>query len=371
MNGHVLQHHATTSGHIPNGNTHNHANNHSEGPYSHPSGHHTHMNGYQDSVNSLNSQNNRTAGTVDDNHTNSSQERDDPRKDDKWGSLTRGLAARKYQHFKEKLSNKFSRGDKPEDRTTTSQADGKTMTSQGTNTTSTTSGTNNPIGNSQQEASGIQPGPSRDSGRIAKLNTSFRKAIHQSSQKTNLQETTVETSLSTSHDQGGLSQHGSILPLHYSRIHRQYQSQQSLTASGMPPSNHRAAAPPPMPSPILSHQRQHDPLGRGLATRRSGSHHHLAQLQQEPPAWRSHHYSVDNLVDAQALPSDHTYSGPAVSSGRSQTTGGEGVGSGGSDSGRGTAGSGGEARVPNTLDTSLDSSASHRQNNQGHSSGEE
>ncbi|KAG7177984.1 hypothetical protein Hamer_G003728 [Homarus americanus] len=371
MNGHVSQHHsATPAGHIPNGSAHNHVNNHMEGPHSHTNGHHSHPNSHQDPVNSFNSQsNNRTAGTIDENHVNDAQEqRDDPRKDEKWGSLTRGLAARKYQHLKEKLSSKFSRGDKPEDRTITPQADGKNTASQGTNTSS--GNTNNSSGNSQQETNGIQPGPSRDSGRVNKLNTSFRKAIHQSSQKTNLQENIMETSLSASQELGGSSQQVNGLPPHYPRSSSQYHTQQQThTAAALSPPTHRAPAPLPMSSPQLGRRHQHDPMGHGLANRRSGSYHHLAQLRQEPPSWRPHHYSVDNLVDAHALPSDHTYSGPAVSSGRGQPAGGEGVGSGGSDSGRGTAGSGGEGRVPNTLDTSLDSSASQRQNNQGHSSG--
>lgn len=379
LNGHISQHHSLASGHVSNGSIHNHAINHLEGQHSHPSthhahpnsqhthpnNHHPHVNGHQEPVNGVSNQNNRTACGTDENHINNAQEQqDDQHKDDKWGSLTRGLAARKYQHLKEKISSKFSRGDKPEDRTTSSQVDGKVTSSQGTNTLGTPSGNaNNSNGSSQEEAGGIQAGPSRDSGRVNKLNTSFRKAIHQSSQKTNLQEATVETSLSTS--QECASQQGGGLPPHYPRSSVQYHAHHptSLLSPG-----HRAPAPLPQSSPQLNHQHQNDPFGHGLANRRSGSYHHLSQLRPNAPSWRSHHYSVENLVDAQALPSDHTYSGPAVSTGRGQPTGGENVGSGGSDSGRGTAGSGGDGRVPNNLDTSLDSSASQRQNNQGHSS---
>ncbi|XP_069188082.1 uncharacterized protein [Procambarus clarkii] len=374
LNGHVSQHHPPPAAHIPNGGTHNHTNNHLEGAHTHATGHHTHpsshlthpathhshMNGHQEPVNSVGTQNNRSAGTVDDNQANDAQERgEDQHKDDKWGSLKRGLAARKYQNLKEKISSKFSRGDKHEEQATTPQG----TSSQGTNTKSTAThgNTNNATGNSQQETGGIQPGETRDSGRVNKLNTSFRKAIHQSTQKTNLQEATMETSLSTNQEPGGPPQQGSGLPPHYPRGSLHYHTHHASP-------NQRAAAPLPMSSPQLGRQHQHDPLAHGLANRRSGSYHHLAQLRQEPPTWRSHHYSVDNLVDAHALPSDHTYSGPAVSSGRGQPAGGEGVGSGGSDSGRGTAGSGGEGRLPNNLDTSLDSAASQRQNNQSHSS---
>ncbi|ROT79387.1 hypothetical protein C7M84_001906 [Penaeus vannamei] len=184
----------------------------------------------------------------------------------------------------------------------------------------------------------------------------------QSAQKTNLQET-METSLSA----GGAAPQPNGLPPHYP----------AAPASTRAAAAGRAAAvaalvprrgPHPLPSPHLGRQHPHELLGRGLASRRSGSYHHLAQLRQDAPSWRPHHYSVDNLADAQVLPSDHTYSGPAVTGG-AQPAGGEGGGSGGSDSGRGTAGSGGEGRAAHALDTSLDSAASQRQAGQGHSSG--
>ncbi|XP_047501284.1 filaggrin-2-like isoform X2 [Penaeus chinensis] len=353
MNGHA---HPTLNGH--------HANGHS-GP---ANGHAPHMNGHaphheqannHTNQNNQNNQNNRTGGLVDDNQTNDAHERrDDPRKDDKWGSLTRGLAAWKYHNLKEKISHKFSRGDKPDERAGAEGKHGSHAPAPAKN--------NAESGGAQQEQGALQPGPARDSGRLPTLNTSFRRAIHQSSQKTNLQET-METSLSAG--PGGVPQQTNGLPPHYPRSPGQYRAPQPLAAPPLSPPTYRAAAPHPLPSPHMGRQHPHEMLGRGLASRRSGSYHHLAQLRQDGPNWRPHHYSVDNLADAQALPSDHTYSGPAVTGGRGQPAGGEGGGSGGSDSGRGTAGSGGEGRAAHALDTSLDSAASQRQNNQGHSSG--
>ncbi|XP_042892607.1 uncharacterized protein LOC122266804 isoform X2 [Penaeus japonicus] len=381
MNGHIPPHH-TSNGHIPNGTANGHAHpalnghhpngHHSNGHPAQVNGHGPHVNGHAthqepgNNQNNQNNQNNRNSALVDDNQANDAHERrDDHRKDDKWGSLTRGLAAWKYHNLKEKISHKFSRGDKPEER---AGAPESKHSSQGTSTQSDAINAKNNAegGGGQQEQGAIQPGPSRDSGRLPKLNTSFRRAIHQSSQKTNLQET-METSLSAG--PGGAAQPANGLPPHYPRSPGQYRAPQPLTAPPLSPPTYRAGAPHPLPSPHMGRQHQHEMLGRGLANRRSGSYHHLAQLRQEGPNWRPHHYSVDNLADAQALPSDHTYSGPAVTGGRGQPAGGENGGSGGSDSGRGTAGSGGEGRTANALDTSLDSAASQRQNAQGHSSG--
>ncbi|XP_063882291.1 hornerin-like isoform X2 [Scylla paramamosain] len=280
----------------------------------------------------------------------SSERREEARKDDKWGSLTRGLAARKYQNFKEKLTNKFSRSDKPEERPGQQGEVRGAATAQGTTTQEA------PPVASRQEGGG-QASVALDGGRAAKLNTSFRKALHQSSGK---DAATAETMLNGHQEHGGGGQQGSGgggggggLPPHYPR-----------PAAGRPP-----AALPPQSSPPLGRPADH--MGRGLANRRSGSYHHLTHLRQEAPAWRPHHYSADNLADDHALPSDHTYSGPAAGAGRGQPAGGEGGcgGSGGSDSGRGTAGSGGESRPANALDTSLDSAASQRHAGQGHSSG--
>lgn len=386
MNGHLPPHHAS-NGHLANGavNGHVHATlngHHTNGLPAQANGHAPHANGHAPHVNghaphleqtnnhsnhaghnnhsNQNNQNNRTGGLVDDNQANDAHERrDDARKDDKWGSLTRGLAAWKYHNLKEKISHKFSRGDKPDDRA--AQAEGK----HGAPTPAAGAKNNAENGGGgQQEQGALQPGPARDSGRAPKLNTSFRRAIHQSAQKTNLQET-METSLSA----GGAAPQPNGLPPHYPRSPGQYRAPQPLAAPPLSPPSYRAGAPHPLPSPHLGRQHPHELLGRGLASRRSGSYHHLAQLRQDAPSWRPHHYSVDNLADAQVLPSDHTYSGPAVTGGRGQPAGGEGGGSGGSDSGRGTAGSGGEGRAAHALDTSLDSAASQRQAGQGHSSG--
>ncbi|KAK4293843.1 hypothetical protein Pmani_033484 [Petrolisthes manimaculis] len=349
MNGHTPHsHHGLPNPHLPNGSTHSHSSPHHDGPHTH---HHTHMNGHQEP--SVGQGNRSTVTAPDDNAANDCQERrDDLRKDDKWGSLTRGLAARKYQNLKEKLSNKFSRGDKSEER----PSDIKNINSQGTNTQLN--------GNTQQqqqhqEGGVVDQGPGGgENGRVNKLNTSFRRAVQQTPGQH--QQSTMETSLTHDHT------HTNGLPPHYPRSPDQYRPKQPLPV----PQSHQAGPPSPRLGQSQQKQQQQDPFGHGLGNRRSGSYHHLTQVRQEPPiSWHPHHYSVENLSHSHALPSDHTYSGPAITSGRGQPAGGEGGGSGGSDSGRGTAGSGGEPRIPNALDTSLDSATSHKHNNHGHSSG--
>ncbi|XP_064082361.1 uncharacterized protein LOC135198575 isoform X2 [Macrobrachium nipponense] len=332
MNGHG-PHHPVNCSLLPNNS---HLEGHHNNSTNHPglmNGHHSHLNGNKDNTVTAVNQNNRTSA-VDENQVNGVHEqRNESRKDDKWGSLTRGIAAKKYQNFKEKLSNKFSKSDKPEERTNNaSYTNDKKTTNQTTNSQNNTASNN---GSSDQNEAKSQPGSSRDS---------FRRAIHQSSQNANHQENVMETNLNSHQPEG--------LPPQYPR-----------PPQPIPPPHAHAGYQTGAPSHHPTHH-HHDPMARGLLMRRSGSYHHLSQHHQETPTWRSHHYSVDNLVDSQVLPSDHTYSGPAVTSSRGQP-----AGSGGPDSGRGPAGAGNDARVPNPLDTSLESSTSQRHNTQGHSSG--
>ncbi|XP_076038931.1 uncharacterized protein LOC143024077, partial [Oratosquilla oratoria] len=321
----------------------------------------------------------------DKNNNDKNEKNEQQKKDDKKGSLTKGLASKKYLHFRDMLSSKFSK-DKSEEKGLQNGAfDGRGgVQSQGISTQQ-----------QQLQEVGDQGGPNgRDSGRFAKLNSSFRRAIHHNSQKTNLQHqnSPAETSFSVAQSQ------------HSPQQQKQHQQYQGSAVHGLPPqyprspSQYRQGQPPPLSPPSYrggpsggsaqplttsqstSHLAANEPLGRGLANQRSGSYHHLAQTRQEHSNWRPHHFSVENLSETQALPSDHTYSGPAVVGGRNQSAGVEGGGggggsgggggtnSGGSDSGRGTAGSG-EGRNANTLDTSIESAASNRQNGQGHSSG--
>ncbi|XP_068207288.1 serine-rich adhesin for platelets-like isoform X2 [Palaemon carinicauda] len=336
MNGHG-PHHPVNCSLIPN-NSHmeGHHNNNVNNNSSLVNGHHSHLNGNKDNSVTAVNHNNRTAA-VDENQVNGAHEqRSEARKDDKWGSLKRGIAAKKYQNFKEKLSNKFSKSDKSEERTNNGPyANDKNGTNQNTISQHNTATSN---GNSDQmDATKPHPGSSRDS---------FRRAIHQSSQNSSHQENIMETNLSNHQPEG--------LPPQYPR-----------PPQPLPPSSSHAHSSyqPGAPSQHTTHH-HHDSVARGLLMRRSGSYHHLSQHHQEAPTWRSHHYSVDNLVDSQVLPSDHTYSGPAVTGSRGQP-----AGSGGSDSGRRTSSAGNDARVPNPHDTSLDSATSQRQNNQGHSSG--
>ncbi|XP_050715084.1 collagen alpha-2(I) chain-like isoform X2 [Eriocheir sinensis] len=350
LNGHAPQHHhtPTSAPTFPhNGVAHHHhahphahpqPNNHVEGAHTHPAPQHSH------------------AGEGADDE--SSERREEARKEDKWGSLTRGLAARKYQNFKEKLSNKFSKSEKPEDRPgSQGEAQGRNGTSsQGSSTQEGSSVPSSSAPGARQELGGQPAAAALDGGRAAKLNTSFRKAMHQSSGKEAMAGEAALNGPQEQNSGGGQQVSGGVgggLPPHYPR-----------PAASRPP-----AALPPQSSPPLGRPPEH--MGRGLANRRSGSYHHLAHLRQEAPTWRPHHYSADNLAEGHALPSDHTYSGPAAGAGRGQPAGGEGSGGsgGGSDSGRGTAGSGGEGRPVNALDTSLDSAASQRHAGQGHSSG--
>nr|XP_027231646.1 trithorax group protein osa-like [Penaeus vannamei] len=291
VNGHV---HATLNGH------------HTNGLPAQANGHAPH----ERATPPRNNQNNRTGGLVDDNQANDAHERrDDARKDDKWGSLTRGLAAWKYHNLKEKISHKFSRGDKPDDRAAEAKHGAPTPRAGAKNNAENGGG-------GQQEQGALQPGP----------------------------RATAAAPPSSTRASGGPSP-------------ERAEDQPAGDDGDEPERGGRGAAA----------QRPAPPLPRSPG-QRSGSYHHLAQLRQDAPSWRPHHYSVDNLADAQVLPSDHTYSGPAVTGG-AQPAGGEGGGSGGSDSGRGTAGSGGEGRAAHALDTSLDSAASQRQAGQGHSSG--
>lgn len=259
MNGHTPHpHHGLPNPpHLTNGGTHSHSSPHHDGPHSH---HHAHLNGHQEPSGG---QGNRSAITsADDNAANDSQERrDDLRKDDKWGSLTRGLAARKYQNLKEKLSNKFSRGDsKSEERTTT---DMKNTNSQGTNTQ--LNGNNS---QQQQEGSLDQQGPGGENGRVNKLNTSFRRAVQQTPGQQQ-QQNTMETSLTHDHA------HTNGLPPHYPRSPDQYRPKQPLPV----PQSQQAGPPSPRLGQPQKQKQQQDPFGRGLGNRRSGSYHHLSQVE--------------------------------------------------------------------------------------------
>ncbi|XP_037797748.1 transcription factor mef2A-like [Penaeus monodon] len=171
MNGHLPPHHAS-NGHLHNGAMNGHAHptlngHHTNGHPAQANGHAPHMNGHaphheqannHTNQNNQNNQNNRNGGLVDDNQANDAHERrDDPRKDDKWGSLTRGLAAWKYHNLKEKISHKFSRGDKPDERAGAAQADGK----HGPHAAAPAGGAKNNAengGGAQQEQAALQAG---------------------------------------------------------------------------------------------------------------------------------------------------------------------------------------------------------------------
>ena len=380
-NGHVPNGHMT-NGHVTNGHTngpdhsyhpqtsiHHALNNPPSHNHVPTSGHHMQMNGHSHMNGHIEMNNKNTS--IDENNANNCNEKQEQQSkeesNNRWGSLKR--ASKKYHHFRDMISSKLnSKGDGKE----TDQSN----TSQGTNTQ--IQGHDNPL-----MMNGRKNGVGReeiDNEKHVKFNTSFRQGPHQHQPKSYQSSNTAETTLTTiapsqsSSIQPGQSINTS-LPPQYPKSPSQYRSN---GGPNTPSKNHQGSSNPNNPR-----HENHGTVDQLSTNRRSGSLHHLAQQPiSQHPSWRPHHYSVDNLADTHTspdtlqlpdshqLPSDHTYSGPATSNGngrsqQQQTT--EGHGSCGSDSGRGTAGSGGAENRGH--DTSLDSATSARQQNQEHSSG--